>query len=230
VSGCCCCCVSSCPWPRHDVHDLQDHSCWLSISLDGLLDSGGPTAACALPQCLAGSGRRGDVSSSPCCCCCSRGQDSNEVSTIPAPKYTDRLCAKMRRAMSQHCPGCCLTNPPKFLPSDLARCYVCVSCPAPTHPLKPTPTIPLHRFSTMLLQRGVFLSCLLASAVAFAPSMRARAVSWARLEAREEGGRECYRMGWRLIAAAAAAVDEDATALCGIACVLCAGNVNKSKH
>ena len=38
----------------------------------------------------------------------------------------------------------------------------------------------LHRTSTMLLQRGVLLSCLLASAVAFAPSVRApRAVSCA---------------------------------------------------
>jgi len=42
----------------------------------------------------------------------------------------------------------------------------------------------------MLLQRGVILSCLLASAVAFAPSMRApRAVSCAWREGEGKGGR-----------------------------------------
>lgn len=48
----------------------------------------------------------------------------------------------------------------------------------------------LHRTSTMLLQRGVLLSCLLASAVAFTPSMRApRSVScaWRRERGREGG-------------------------------------------
>jgi hypothetical protein len=49
----------------------------------------------------------------------------------------------------------------------------------------------------MLLQRGVFLSCLLASAVAFAPSMRApRAVSWLRLRLEARGWERGRVTGW----------------------------------
>jgi hypothetical protein len=178
------CCVSSCPWPGHNVHGLSGHVEY-AIHTAGWCFGGGWLVGCLQPfPRLGWLWRRGDVSSP----CCLQGQTQMKcwffhLSTVPTTTHTHRQAGRQEKEDQE-------ASTPPLLPNQsalnsglqlLPRSATCVSCPAPTHPLQPPPPPPLHRTSTMLLQRGVFLSCLLASAVAFAPSMRApRAVSYAR--------------------------------------------------